>query len=128
MVQRIVSDDEDDEGQQSPAPRRSALVDVRNQELPSDGDDADDTPKDSPHGRKRARLDHEGRAAKRETAAYRNQDATGGSRRAGRNDSPASVDQNGGAGEDDGDVVPDGEEEEEDVKPKFETQPRDKDG
>lgn len=130
MVQRVVSDSEDEERQPRPTTTRNGPLDDRSNELPSDDErEVDDALKDSPHGRKRARLNHDGRAVKRESAANKNRGAAGDSQRARRRDARASVDENDeGADEDDRDITPGGEEDEEDIKPKFETQPRDKDG
>lgn len=117
MVQRVLSEDEEDE--RHPNTRSGPLDDRSNKVSPV-------ICRDWPLKAyslcpiKRARLDQEGRAAKRESLANEH-------RRGSRSERHAEVSNDGASPVRDFEEGGDASEEEE-VRPKFETQPRDKDG
>lgn len=117
MVQRIESDNEDEEYS---APLHSVDRNVSEQE-----NAVEETVKGSPHGRKRARLSSDGRAVKRESMAYRDEErgshASGSRPRLHGRDGDAS-------GQDVGDESVDVADDENHPAPRLQTQPRDSDG
>ncbi|KAF8318121.1 P-loop containing nucleoside triphosphate hydrolase protein [Clavulina sp. PMI_390] len=143
MARRVTSDnDSDDEPQAGPSnSKRTPLRSARTPAAQADRDHDDDDPNgedeestDSPHGRKRARLDVEGRSAKLGKSSGAD---SGGRNRSTRASTVASAaDDEGQEGENDGAADEDGDdqdgengsEEEEDFRPQVVTQPRDKDG
>lgn len=116
MVQRILSEDEEEVEQRS-NPRSGPLGD-RSNKVSSVVENV------APGGLlrwfKRARVDREGRAVKRESVANEHRRGTRSGRRAEDSEDDASPVRDFEEGGDAAD--------EETVRPKFETQPRDKDG